>query len=216
MSEQGKLPASLDDIQGELYYTHPKQFGIVIGPDEVFEWSIMAGAGYGDPLERDPEQAAQDVATGRYDPELAEELFAVTVDSTGKLDASATDTLRSERRKQRLSRAVLPKAGQTGEVNDARRPFLEAIDVAESSSGDVFVCNRCDHPMGSTSMPYKHWCAIWEGELAQIAPGFRDPAQFVDDHMVWREFYCPSCGVMIENEIAREGEELLDDAHLAE
>jgi N-methylhydantoinase B len=216
MSEQGKLPASLDDLQGELYYTHPKQFGIVIGPDEVFEWSIMAGAGYGDPLERDPEQVVQDVATGRYDAELVEQLFAVIVDSAGRLDVSGSQASRSERRKQRLSRAVVPEGGPPGELQGSRRAFLEALDVAESSTGDVFVCNRCEHQLGSTAMPYKHGCAMWECEMSAIAPGFRDPAQFVDDHMVWREFYCPSCGVMIENEIAREGEDLLDDARLAD
>ena len=215
MSEQGTLPTSLDDLAGELYYTHPKQFGIVIGPDEVFEWSIMGGAGYGDPLERAPESVAADVLSGRYAPELAAQLFGVIV-SDGHADLAATVALRGERREQRLARAVVPDAAAQTAVSGPRRPLLEALDMAQTAVGGMYVCNRCEHALGSTSMPYKHWCAVWEGELSEIAPGFRDPSAFVDDHMVWREFYCPSCGVMIENEIAREGEAFLDDARLAE
>jgi acetone carboxylase gamma subunit len=32
---------------------------------------------------------------------------------------------------------------------------------------------------------------------------------------VFRQFFCPGCGALIENEIAREGDEVLRDIELA-
>ncbi|MGE0066583.1 MAG: hydantoinase B/oxoprolinase family protein [Solirubrobacterales bacterium] len=217
MTEEGRLPGSLADVEGDVHFSHPKQFGIKIGPNEVFEWSIMAGAGYGDPLERDPEMVAADFASGRYDADAAAELFAVALDEAGSVNLEGTEALRASRHQDRLGKASPPKSiheAATVESGAERRPLLEAIDIVESDAGPLYVCNRCEHQLGGVDQPYKHWCSEWEGEVAEIGPAFRDPADSVDDHVVWREFYCPGCGVMFENELAREGEELLADARL--
>jgi acetone carboxylase gamma subunit len=41
-----------------------------------------------------------------------------------------------------------------------------------------------------------------------------DPHRFIDDTPEFRQFFCPGCGTLIENEIAIAGEDLLMDIHV--
>jgi N-methylhydantoinase B len=55
------------------------------------------GGGYGDPLERDPQLVAADVAAGLLSPERALEVYGVSI-ANGMVDAAATAALRRRRR----------------------------------------------------------------------------------------------------------------------
>jgi len=63
------------------------------------------GGGYGDPLERDPQRVAGDVARGYYTPEQAAERFGVQLDSQGEVDDPGTTRLRAQRRREMGSTA---------------------------------------------------------------------------------------------------------------
>jgi acetone carboxylase gamma subunit len=39
-----------------------------------------------------------------------------------------------------------------------------------------------------------------------LDPGYPDPARFVDDEVVFREFCCPGCGVRLASETGYPGE----------
>lgn len=41
-----------------------------------------------------------------------------------------------------------------------------------------------------------------------------DWRRYIDDRPVFRQFYCPGCGALIENEVARENDEVLRDIEL--
>jgi N-methylhydantoinase B len=56
-----------------------------------------SGAGYGEPLERDPEAVAADVLERYISRERAESVYAVIVDEHGALDRGATEKLRAKR-----------------------------------------------------------------------------------------------------------------------
>lgn len=216
MQRDGVLPRSIDDLGGDVQLTQPKEFGIVVGPSDVFAWSIMGGGSYGDPLERDAEAVARDVAGGRYDADYAGRIYGAVFAADGSIDAGATDERREWMRRERLSRASAPAGSANPAAGGKRRAFLEHLELAETADGDVYVCNRCEHVLGRAASPYKELCAVWETDLHAAGYGFADPAHFVDHRILWREFYCPGCGTMLENELAREGEELLDDARLAD
>jgi len=53
------------------------------------------GAGYGSPLEREPERVAADVREGLVTPERARSVYGVVVDADGTLDEPATTALRA-------------------------------------------------------------------------------------------------------------------------
>ncbi len=59
------------------------------------------GGGFGDPLERSPEQVAWDVLEGFIGREKAREAYGVVVDGEGRLDAEATEALRRRARSGR-------------------------------------------------------------------------------------------------------------------
>jgi Acetone carboxylase gamma subunit len=42
-----------------------------------------------------------------------------------------------------------------------------------------------------------------------------DPQRFIDARVEFRQFYCPACGGLIENEVCRAGDPLLHDIELA-
>ena len=45
-------------------------------------------------------------------------------------------------------------------------------------------------------------------------PIFGDPARFIDARPQFRQFCCPQCGLLIENEIAVESDPLLKDVEI--
>jgi hypothetical protein len=72
---------------------------------ELYMISQGAGGGYGDPLERDPEAVVNDAELGRISVKVARDLFAVVYDETTfRLDAEATLDLRTQVRRDRLTR----------------------------------------------------------------------------------------------------------------
>lgn len=76
----------------------------VINKGEALEAVGGAGAGYGDPLERDPEMVRWDVRKDWVSPEMAREVYGVVLDLTPEqfaVDYEATRKLREEKKKAR-------------------------------------------------------------------------------------------------------------------
>jgi N-methylhydantoinase B len=62
---------------------------------------VSGSGGYGDPLERDPELVARDVALGYVSVERAHAVYGVVLDPSGQVDAERTTALRRERTAKR-------------------------------------------------------------------------------------------------------------------
>lgn len=60
--------------------------------------------GVGDPLHRDPEAVARDVAEGAVSPQAARELYGVALAGDGSVDRAATEQARQTLRDARLGR----------------------------------------------------------------------------------------------------------------
>jgi len=65
-----------------------------IPPGARLVLEMPGGGGYGDPMQRDPERVAWDVANGIVSPEAACEQYGVVVRQDGGIDAAATTALR--------------------------------------------------------------------------------------------------------------------------
>lgn len=96
----GKVPTSLEDLEGELLYM-PEKCETEEGPNDVFEHTWSGGGGFGDPLDRDPERVALDVVNDAVSREAAHDIYGVVVN--GKLDLEATERRRTAIREERLS-----------------------------------------------------------------------------------------------------------------
>jgi N-methylhydantoinase B len=88
-----------------------KKSDIPVTSGDVFILRAAGGGGYGDPLERTPEQVADDVRNGYVSAEAAETVYGIKLDaSTGNVSAEASRQLRSRiRAARRQAQASVPE-----------------------------------------------------------------------------------------------------------
>lgn len=77
--------------------TLPAMFSTSIEADDVYVHRTAGGGGFGDPLEREPDAVAADVANEKVSVDAARERYGVVVLSDGSVDRAATTALRDER-----------------------------------------------------------------------------------------------------------------------
>jgi N-methylhydantoinase B len=70
---------------------------VSLAPGETIVSICCSGAGYGDPLQRDPDAVAADVLDRYVTPKRAESVYGVVVDKSGAVDRERTDALRRRR-----------------------------------------------------------------------------------------------------------------------
>ncbi len=96
-------------VQGEVVRTNEgMMFPEVFENGDLFLSLFSGGPGYGDPLERDPNAVAKDVAGNVYLPSTAENVFGVIVrlkEGEVEVDQVATDRTREMLRRRRAARA---------------------------------------------------------------------------------------------------------------
>jgi N-methylhydantoinase B len=115
--------------------------GATVGRDDWFELRMGSGGGYGDPLDRDPDKVATDVVHGRFDAQVACDVYGVVLD-----DPAATAERRAEIRRDRLARAK-PAAkplvrGRSTNVSEVQPLFpgviqSGALAIAEASGAPL-------------------------------------------------------------------------------
>jgi len=72
-------------------------------------------------------------------------------------------------------------------------------------------CAKCDSDLGPTSDNYKDHCLRQDNPIAASSPLVGDPRRYIDEEPVFRQFFCPGCGSLIENEIAVKSDPVLRD-----
>ncbi|GAA4700245.1 hydantoinase B/oxoprolinase family protein [Pseudonocardia yuanmonensis] len=98
---EGRIPASLAELDAEPQALQGKQFGMIVLPGDVVTLRSGGGGGYGDPLEREPELVAADVRAGILTTHAAEVSYGVVVAdgvANEAATAAARDRIRTERR----------------------------------------------------------------------------------------------------------------------
>lgn len=98
---QGFIPGTLEEIDGRHEILPPHVETDMAAADVYFtHW--QGGGGYGDPLRRDPQHVAVDVASFRVSAQAASEIYGVMLKADGTADAGATETRRRELRHGRI------------------------------------------------------------------------------------------------------------------
>ena len=75
-------------------------------------------------------------------------------------------------------------------------------------------CAKCGTDLGPVSHNYKDYCVRNDLPIQAANPIVGDPARFIDPVPQFRQFCCPGCGLLIENEIAVADEPLLKDVEI--
>jgi hypothetical protein len=76
-------------------------------------------------------------------------------------------------------------------------------------------CRACRADLGLMSENYKLACRRHDAPIQSANPNIGDWRRYIDDEPVFRQFFCPGCGRLIENEIARRSDGLLQDIELS-
>ncbi|MGW3950189.1 hydantoinase B/oxoprolinase family protein [Streptomyces sp. NPDC004752] len=99
---EGVIPGRIEDLGGRAD-TLPPHLETDLGADDVYFTHWQGGGGLGDPLLREPEAVARDVALGKVSPQAAEQVYGVQLtDPAGSdVDAEATERLRHHLRRER-------------------------------------------------------------------------------------------------------------------
>jgi N-methylhydantoinase B/oxoprolinase/acetone carboxylase alpha subunit len=91
-------------IEGEYQFLSPDSRSEVYTDADVIVLPRGSGGGYGDPLERRPEDVAEDLAAGLISADVATDIYAVVLDGRSGVDGPATEQARAAARRGRLER----------------------------------------------------------------------------------------------------------------
>ncbi|HXR24673.1 MAG TPA: hydantoinase B/oxoprolinase family protein, partial [Candidatus Binataceae bacterium] len=209
--ERGVLPGSTAELDERyrLNVVPPKSVGVRLLGDDIWVMAMASGGGYGDPIKRDPELVRRDVAARTVSAEIAGRIYGVVL-REGAVDEAATRHARQMIRQARLARASKP-AGSNGSAPPHNGgPVVERYAVGEElklvSIGEAsfITCADCGHLLCGAGSNYKLSAARIDGSLHEIDPDlFPEPETELDDPIAYRQYLCPNCGVLFDNELAK-------------
>jgi len=145
--------------------------------------------------------------------EGARNIYGVVLDSvTGKVDMAGTEKLRAKNRTERVRRHAQPGQKLAGRVLLHATQTLDIREVAGAEPHHA--CAKCATDLGGLSGNYKEHCIREDHAISLANPLIGEPARFIDDQPVFRQFFCVGCGVLIENEVTLAHEPVLRDLAL--
>ena len=210
--ESRKMIDDISEVAGEPVTLQLRQVNFEQLPADVYSVVCSAAGGFGDPLDRDRQKVKEDVEANSVTVDGAREIYGVVIDSeTGDLDHDATESLRTNARNERLNGHRLNPVKANGEL------LLEVTENIHMRSGKgrtVYCCAKCHTEIGQLGENYKEHCIRIDKHVSKSNLLIGEPSRFIDDVPQFRQFVCPGCGTLIENEIAMKGEPLLMDVHI--
>lgn len=212
-------PTTLAEVPGEHVVTPVNDQTTVLSNRDVFYVANLGGGGYGDPISRDPALVAKDVRDEWIDKKQAEKIYGVVVDDRGFFDEVKTNSTRDVIRKKRLADAVGGPVGEpsVGSKNAVVYRHSPAIDVSRYDGSLMFQCAETAVIIGPAQRNWKEMVPRIERPLDKsyldehvVEIGVRsDPA------LISREYICPVSGVLLEVELAVEGDPIEHDSRPA-
>src|SRR5437867_144995 len=92
----------------------------------------------------------------------------------------------------------------------------ECLDLVAMDGARHLGCARCGHVLCAARENYKAHALRIDRPIQAANPLIGDPQRFIDAAVQFRQFHCPACGGLIENEVSRAEDSLLRDIELAE
>jgi N-methylhydantoinase B len=199
--EQGlPLPMELEAAGGTIEVLQPKHPRTPLNGDDIWYHSWQAGAGYGDPLDRDPQAVLRDVRNLAVSAAAAHDIYGVVI-ADGEVDEPGTLARREEIRHQRLGRAPKPTVSDT----EGRRVGDQLVVAADGTTK----CARCAEPLGSAgALGARAHSHVLESSLDAAGP--RRGQDYGDLGFRLVRYLCPGCGFAFHAELAYRGDRLID------
>jgi N-methylhydantoinase B len=196
-----ELPQSLEETRGESAEHRP--WGQVdLRAGDIQYVRFMGGGGYGDPIDREPAAVLRDVQNGLVSEGAAREIYGVVV-AGDSLDEDATGERRMAIREERAGRALPAEAASRRAVPRSGMRIGEYLQRSESGAAQ---CTWCGHELAPAGADWKEHVTLHRSPLTKAGPHRPDTGEFT-----LIESCCPSCGTLLETELALRDDPPLHD-----
>lgn len=158
---------------------------------DVIAYSFQGGGGFGDPLDRDPQQVASDVIDGYVSRKAAHDIYGVVL-AGAEVDVTATESQRTNIRTERLAEVQQ-------HIEDVPLP-ADAVWLTPDvfQSGDE-VRTRAGALLGGPS----DWV---NGTVRRVVPAEQHgPYIALHEDLELREYLCPASGRLLWSAVTRIG-----------
>ena len=82
----------------------------------------------------------------------------------------------------------------------------QTLSIIETDDGRMIVCSKCDHHISPADKSWKMQAVLKELIMNSMGGPFS-----TGDEVILRSFICPSCGVLLDTEIAMKDDACLED-----
>ena len=219
--EEKDIPSDIDELTGTHEVLQLRQMNFKQHPTDVYAVMWSAGGGFGDPYAREPQSVADDVESRAVSQAAALKIYGVVLDAAGSPDLQATAAHRAMMRMERVKTHHEKSALTATSVNKVRRikgpeqaRITDSLSLKRLRTRAHLCCSQCDTDLGPARENYKLHCLMEENPITEANPNIGDYHRYIDERPVWRQFYCPGCGTLIENEVARSQDPVLADIEL--
>jgi len=203
-----EMPDDTSEVRGDSVTLQLREENFQQHADDVYAVRWTGGGGFGDPMSRSIEDIDKDLEDYSVTEQTAHEVYGAILDAQGKVDSEATLCNRSKIRAARIS-------GRAHEVTNRDGPVVfevgSGLNVIDADGQHVWACAKCSADLGASDGNYKDGCIREDRPVSASNPLIGAPDRFIDDEVVFRQFYCPGCGSLIDNEVAVDTDPVLVD-----
>lgn len=193
---RGLLPLTIERLPGKEDVTGPgelirsKTGRVDVGARDAVRQLMAAGAGWGDPVRRDPSLVAEDVAQQRISADSAERAFGVKLRPDGSVDETATADLRA---------GILQARGHGGAAQERQGGTVFPTFVDEMGAVQ---CGHCTRPLGDSPSLWRSGAQTSITDLASALESRGTPVVRSGQAFVLIEYTCPGCGTLLDTVVA--------------
>jgi N-methylhydantoinase B len=90
----------------------------------------------------------------------------------------------------------------------------EGLALAGAGADAVYVCRKCRTVIQRADENYKSGCIKRTTDVQEVGLAPIDPKLFIDDEIVYREYFCPGCGLLFQGDFTRTGDADIWDIRL--
>jgi len=202
LAARAPLPDSLDAIEGRREILCCKHVRTPLARGDVWYHSWQAGGGYGDPLLREPQRVAEDVARHAVSPRAARDIYGVVLRDDGAADVMATAPQREQIRRDRMARSH--SAAEGGALilrGRGQQRYGDALN-ADLDSGRI-ACGQCGQSLGAAGEDLMPHLGAFDSPLDAAGPVRGE--DYDAGRFTLRHLCCPHCGGLVDVQVAHDG-----------